>query len=170
MTPSAPKWRETRTALELRPVFIGDLPRSEAGAIWKRIERQSWFLDDSTKDPYTLAAILAAPTSRVFLLGDPPQGLFYAFNVLPEHSAGVAGVIWGRAAAGRSSLALDGMRAVAIRDKVHRFYANVAAPNVLGHRFCTSLGMTPQGRIIEALCYSGVWTDTVVYGVLAREL
>lgn len=154
------------------PVFVGDLPDTEKYEIWRQIERQPYFLDDHTRNPYVLANILAAPSSRVFLLGEPgsPVGIFYAFNVVPKHSAGIAGVIWDRSAAGRSGKALEGMRAVVARDEVHRFYANVAFPNTLGHRFCEALKMTPQGRLREALCYDGRWEDTVIYGVLARDL
>lgn len=162
--------------LQPTPTRVDRLPTQQLYYIWRQIERQPYFLDDALRDPYTLAGILMAPTSRVFLLETAPGrpvGLMYAHNIVSGVSAATAIAIWDRAAARQHEAIRTAMAAVIRGDdyhSLHKLYAHIALPNTPAHRLAERLGFKKEGQLRSALCYSGEWTDIVVYGVLAEEL
>jgi hypothetical protein len=157
----------------LWPVRILDLRPDELFSLWKIVDRQPFFLDDSTHDPYTLGAILTSENARVFFLGPEirkPDGLIYAHGITRGVSAGVAALIWGRSAVGRDDLHRLAMLAVARESNLHRFYAHIAEPNISGQRIAARLAFRREGSIRSSLCYNGVWTDIALYGLLCEEI
>lgn len=181
---SPPDDRKDRDRVELNsgrsesatlwPVRIADESPKLLYSIWQILERQPWFLDDTLRDPFTLGSILTAPNTRVFFLGPdprtPPEGLMYAANIIPGLSATSAIVIWGRSAARRVDLARLAAQAVVKESGLHKLYAHIAVPNTRAHSFVRKLGFSEEGLLRSALCYNNLWTDVVMYGMLASEL
>jgi RimJ/RimL family protein N-acetyltransferase len=155
------------------PVAIVNEPDSKLWQLWRDIEPMRWFLDDTLRNPFIFRAVLSLPTTAAFYLGEKfeePLGLVYAHSISPGANGNVAIILWDRRAYGRDDLLQLGLKAVAYKFQLHKFYAHIAAPNTLAHRLCRRIGFTKEGDLREALCYDGVWTDVSLYGLLAKEL
>lgn len=167
------KQHSARPEIELWPVRVSDIPPADLYALWKIVERQQWFLDDTLRDPYTLGSVLVAANSRVFFLGPrvgKPEGLIYAYSITPGVSGITAAIVWGRNAVGQLALIRTAMLAVAKESRLHKFYAQIAVPNSRGHFLARKLGFQKEGVLREALSYNGQWTDTTLYGILCEEI
>lgn len=139
----------------------------------KHIEPLDWFLDDGLRNPFVFKTILGLPTTAAFYIGETaeePLGLIYAYSIAPGVSASTAIVLWDRRASGCDALIHQAMLAVSRFYNLHKFYAHVAFDNRLAHRLVRRLGFEKEGESREALCYSGAWTDVVLYGLLTRNL
>lgn len=161
---------KSRRELEPIPIDFGALSNAEFYRIWQRIEAMPYFFDDSRRDPLTFGELMARSARHVFWLGGPEVGMLYAYDLVPGLSAGCAIAIWDRVGFRQDDAVRTAMKAVARRFNLHYFWSLVAAPNTLSHRFSAKLGLKKSGDIPEGLCYRGIWTDVVLYTVLARDI
>lgn len=169
---SPPKSRQPRTDTELIPFRVDQIDPALAYAVYAKFDQFAWVLDDTIRNPYVLYEILRQPnTVSMFIqTGGRLSGVAYAYAIVPKVSAGLAIGIWDRHAMGCDSALKIGMLALAKDRELHRLYANIAAPNLLGHRLMRRLGFEKEGELREALCYRNEWTDVAVYGMLTREI
>lgn len=114
------------------------------------------------------AQLLVINAESILQLGD--GGIVTFFPVMPGHQALFQAFIWDPQYMRRTEL-LQAVLRLALRHwSLRRIVSFVASRCTLGRKFNESLGLTQEGCLRENLLYDGGVDDSLVYGLLAREV
>jgi len=129
-----------------------------------------YLFDDTTRSPFAIEHLLAAPNTVAFQWGRPARGLLWAHSII-EGFFGLACIAtWSPSAWGRAGELRNILLAVMRARNLQRVTAIIAEPNQAARALAGRVGFREEGRMRKALPYNGVWLDVILCGILRSDL
>lgn len=154
--------------------FEGSIENMER--LWETTQKHEVLTSDQTRGDFqTFMAYVLSPGTifqMVTHLGEEPEdvGVFYADSISPKHSASAHFVFWDLKLAGRQRLILTAARSFMEDFELQRLDIEVPMHAYAALKRLKKMGIALEGRRRGAYLRDGVWTDTLLFGILKDEL